>query len=155
MAIITTEMDEAIGRTSLCYVATVNEDGTPNLSPKASLSVIDGDHLGFCNLASPQTVANIRRNPAVEVNIVDIFTRKGFRFRGSASVLNSGSDFDLVEQRFLDRAGPEYSVIDVVKIAVDYAAPLLSPLYTTNPDADEAEVRKHYMTIYCKDQVLD
>ena len=151
MAIITDEMRDAIARCKLCFAATVNEDGTPNLSPKASLSVIEGDRLGFCNLASPQTVANIRRNPAVEVNIVDIFIRKGFRFSGSATVLGSGPVFEQVERQFIERAGPDYTVIDVVDIAVEHATPLISPLYMVRPDADEAEVRKHYMAIYCKD----
>jgi len=148
MPVITQEMDEAINRTAMCYVATVNGDGTPNLSPKASLFVIDDDHIGFCNLASPQTVANIKRNPAVEVNVVDIFIRKGFRFRGTAVVLQSGPDFDLLEQRFAARAGPGYAVLDVVKIAVEEALPLISPFYSINPDVDEADVRKRYLAVY-------
>jgi hypothetical protein len=141
-------MEEAIAATALCYVATVNEDGTPNLSPKASLTVIDGSTLGFCNIASPRTVANIRHNPAVEVNIVDIFTRRGFRFKGSATLLKQGAEFDLVEQRFLDRAGPDYVVLDVVRIAVEAALPVNSPLYSIHPDSDVDEVRRTYMKLY-------
>jgi general stress protein 26 len=148
MGLITKEMEQAIAETALCYVATVNEDGTPNLSPKASLTVIDEDTLGFCNVASPGTVANLRRNPALEVNIVDIFTRRGFRFRGTAALLKEGADFDLVASRFLDRAGPDYVVLDVVRITVSAAQACNSPLYAVYPDSDPAEVRRAYLKRY-------
>ena len=45
MAIITEEMARMVTELRLCYVATVTPDGKPNLSPKDSLCVIDGDHL--------------------------------------------------------------------------------------------------------------
>ncbi len=145
---ITDSMREMIERTALCYAATVNEDGTPNLSPKASLTAIDARHLGFCNIASPRTVANLRRNPAIEINVVDIFTRRGYRFKGRAEILDGGPDFDLVSKRFTSRAGPGYRVLDVVRIAVEEAKPVLSPLYTVRPDADVDEVRAHYVRLY-------
>ena len=148
MGHITEAMERAIADTALCHVATVNEDGTPNLSPKASLTVIDADTIGFCNIASPGTVANLRRNPAIEVSIVDIFTRRGFRFRGTATLLREGPEFDLVASRFLDRAGPDYVVLDVVRIALHAADPCNSPLYQVYPDSDPAEVRRAYVKRY-------
>lgn len=42
--------------------------------------------LFFADICSPQTVANLRSNPAIEVNVVDIFSRRGYRFRGAATV---------------------------------------------------------------------
>ena len=68
MAIITDDMRRIVQATRLCFVATVDEDGTPNLSPKSSLMVYDDDHLLFANIASPNTVRNLRRNPAIEIN---------------------------------------------------------------------------------------
>ncbi len=150
MALITAEMEDMIASTALCYVATVNADGTPNLSPKASLAKIDGNTLGFCNVASPQTIANLRANPSLEVNIVDIFTRRGFRFKGTATLLEEGDEFDLVANRFLDRAGPDYIILQVVRIAVDRALPVNSPLYSVYPDSDIDEVRRTYMDVYMK-----
>ena len=65
-------------------MATVCPDGTPNLSPKGTLTVWDDDHLVFADLASPGTMANLGREPAVEVNVVDPITRTGYRFKGRA-----------------------------------------------------------------------
>jgi AhpD family alkylhydroperoxidase len=47
------------------------EYGTPNLSPKASLTVTSWV-LHFADIASPRTILNLKRNPAVEINVADI-----------------------------------------------------------------------------------
>jgi hypothetical protein len=52
--------------------------------------VWDDDHLMFAELRSPGTVENLRYNPVVEVNVVEPFLRKGYRFRGRAEVLTEG-----------------------------------------------------------------
>ncbi|HTS54181.1 MAG TPA: hypothetical protein VMH26_12975 [Burkholderiales bacterium] len=41
----------------------------------------------FANIRSPGTLSNLRQNANVEVNVVDPFVRKGYRFKGVASVL--------------------------------------------------------------------
>ena len=83
MAVLTDDMKRVIGEQRLAFFATVCEDGSPNLSPKGSTYVLDDDRLFFADVRSPQTVANIRRGSRVEVNVVDPFVRKGYRFKGS------------------------------------------------------------------------
>src|SRR5215216_6005795 len=94
MAILTQEMKRVIGEQRLGFVATVCPDGTPNLSPKGTTSVWDDEHIVFADIRSPRTIANLKQNPAVEINVVDWFTRKGFRFKGSATVFETGPQFD-------------------------------------------------------------
>ncbi len=50
---------ESVARYPLCFVASLNEDGSPNLSPKGTVRVWDADQLVFADVASPQTVANV------------------------------------------------------------------------------------------------
>lgn len=78
---ITADMETIIKQAILSFVATVNEDGTPSVSPKASLTVVNGA-VYFVDIASPRTILNLRLNPAVEINVVDIFQRRGYRFNG-------------------------------------------------------------------------
>jgi hypothetical protein len=52
-AVLTDDMKQMIARIRLCYVATVTPDGKPNLSPKGSIKVLDGEHLIFADIASP------------------------------------------------------------------------------------------------------
>ncbi len=73
MAKFDADMRSLVRRTILCFAATINGDGSPNLSPKSTLIVHDDDHLLFSNIASPRTVADLRLDPRIEINCVDIF----------------------------------------------------------------------------------
>ena len=90
---LTDEMKEIVERLRLCYVATVTPDGKPNLSPKGSLKVWDDETVVFADIASPGTMRNLRSNPFIEINLVDPFLRRGFRFKGRAEICESGPEF--------------------------------------------------------------
>ena len=66
--ILTPDMQRVIREQRLGFVATVRSDGGPNLSPKGTLTVWDDDTLAFADLRSPQTIANLRHDPRVEIN---------------------------------------------------------------------------------------
>jgi predicted pyridoxine 5'-phosphate oxidase superfamily flavin-nucleotide-binding protein len=68
---LTADMKRVVVEQRLAFVATVCPDGTPNLSPKGTISVWDDDHLVFADIRSPGTITNLRKNPAVEINVVD------------------------------------------------------------------------------------
>jgi hypothetical protein len=119
---ITSDMEAIIKNAILSFVATVNEDGTPNLSPKASLTVANGV-LYFADIASPRTILNLKRNPAVEINVVDIFQRRGYRFKGRALILPPDDEESLMIANWVRATnGLEYPVDHVVK-----SKPLRSP----------------------------
>jgi predicted pyridoxine 5'-phosphate oxidase superfamily flavin-nucleotide-binding protein len=141
MGILTTEMQRVVEEQRLGFVATVCPDGSPNLSPKGTTAVWDGDHLAFANIASPRTVANLRHNPRVEVNVVDQFVRKGFRFKGVASILESGASYDQAIAFYRAR-GVQSTIREVVLIRVHSAAPVISPAYDFG--ASEDEVRANW-----------
>jgi uncharacterized protein len=93
MGILTEDMRRLVDA-ELGFIATVCPDGTPNLSPKGTTAVWDDDHLVFADLRSPGTVANLRSNPSIEINVVDQLTRKGYRFKGTAVVHTDGEVFE-------------------------------------------------------------
>src|SRR3954452_15183187 len=96
MGILTEDMQRVVKRIRLGFVATVCADGTPNLSPKGTTTVWDDDHLVFADIYSPGTIENLSINPSVEINVVDIFCRKGYRFKGAGKVFSEGALFDEV-----------------------------------------------------------
>jgi hypothetical protein len=146
---ITGDMEAIIRQAILSFVATVNEDGTPNLSPKASLTVRNGV-LYFADIASPRTILNLRRNRAVEINVVDIFQRRGYRFKGSASILPPGDDEYLMIANWVRATnGPEYPVDHVVKIETTSITPLLSPAHVfAHPPRSQDEITNTYHQKY-------
>jgi len=84
---LTADMKRVVREQRLGFVATVNRDGTPNVSPKATFVVLDDSAIGFGDIRSPGTLRNLKSNPAVEVNFVDPFVRKGYRFGGTTTII--------------------------------------------------------------------
>lgn len=77
-------------------VATVNDDGTPSVSPKATFVILDDTTIAFGNIRSPGTLANLRKRPAVEVCFIDVILRKAVRVTGMASIIaKAGADAHL------------------------------------------------------------
>ena len=93
MGILTEDMQRVV-EFELGFIATVCPDGTPNLSPKGTTAVWDDDHLVFADIRSPGTVENLRTNPSIEINVVDGLVRKGYRFKGTATVHTDGEVFE-------------------------------------------------------------
>src|SRR5882757_4124497 len=90
MGILTNVIKDFVRQQKLGFIATVCPDGSPNLSPKGTVTVWDDDHLAFLDICSPGTVSNLLQNPSIEINMVDVFIRKGFRFKGTARVISKG-----------------------------------------------------------------
>jgi uncharacterized protein len=124
-------MKRVVREQRLGFYATVCEDGSPNLSPKGTTDVWDDDHLFFADIRSPQTVANIRRGSAVEVNVVDPFVRKGYRFKGPAVVHDRGTDGYREGVRRLREGGSKVAewARAIVVVEVREAAAVTSPAY--------------------------
>jgi predicted pyridoxine 5'-phosphate oxidase superfamily flavin-nucleotide-binding protein len=141
-------MKRVVREQRLGYVATVCPDGTPNLSPKGTTRVWDDDHLVFADIRSPRTIANLKQNPAVEINVVDWFTRKGYRFKGIATVIESGSLFDEL-LLFYEAPGSSDAprrIQAFVLVEVQRALPLVSPAY--DHDVTEDQVRTQWEDYY-------
>jgi predicted pyridoxine 5'-phosphate oxidase superfamily flavin-nucleotide-binding protein len=131
----------------LGFIATVCPDGTPNLSPKGTIAVWDDDHLVFCDVRSPGTVANLRSNPSIEVNVVDQLVRKGYRFKGAAEVHTDDEVFErgvqFYEARGVVRARER--IRGIVLVSVDRALQVTSPAYDVG--STEEELREQWLEI--------
>lgn len=145
MGILTDDMKRVVKEQKLGFIATVCPDGTPNLSPKGTTAVWDDDHLIFVDISSPGTVANLRQNPAIEINVVDQLVRKGYRFKGTAEVITSGPVFEhvLASRRERGLANPMRAL---ALMTVERALPLISPGYDLG--VSENEMRAQYRRFF-------
>jgi uncharacterized protein len=141
MGILTEDMKRIVREERFGFVATVCLDGTPNLSPKGTTTAWDNDHLVFADIDSSETVANLRLNPVTEINVVDPMIRKGYRFKGTAEILTEGLLFDEILAYYKAR-GVTTPIRCIVLVKVEYAARLVSPVYTLG--LSEPEVRNRW-----------
>lgn len=78
----------------LCVIATVREDGVPNIGPKRTCRVYDDETLIFNENTAGEIMKNIKRGSKVAVAVIDRPKLDGYRFIGTAEVHESGKYFD-------------------------------------------------------------
>jgi uncharacterized protein len=151
MGILTEDMKRVVREQRLGFYATVCKDGSPNVSPKGTTHVLDDEHLFFADIRSPQTVANVRRGSLVEVNVVDPFVRKGYRFKGPAVVCERGTSPFAEGLRRLHEAGSTLvdRVSAIVVIEVREAQALVSPAYDDG-SVTEAEMIRTFRARFAR-----
>lgn len=144
MGILTDDMKRIVNEQRLGFVATVDADGTPNLSPKGTMVIVDDDHIAFGEIRSPNTIRNLRERAAIEVNFVDPTARKGYRFKGTAEIVGRDHPgFDSLSSAFERWGELSEHIRAVVTIHVERALPLTSPAY--DHGATEAELRRSWL----------
>jgi hypothetical protein len=103
----------------LAWVATVSQNGEPNVTPKGSLKLLDENHILFADLFSLKTRANLLKNNKIAVTVVDPATAKGYQLKGTAELADSGQLFEATTQQIGEMnkglPAPHY----VVKITVE------------------------------------
>ena len=145
MITISEEIKNFVNSQKLGYVATVSKDGTPNLSPKGTIIVMNESTLAFADIRSPQTIQNLQDNPSVEINVVDPFQRLGYRFKGEGKIINEGLEFDKILDYYIN-AGIKSKINSVVVVDVKSMSEVTSPSYDLGVTKDElvSKWKKYY-----------
>ena len=134
------------------FVASITPDGRPSLSPKGTFVVLDDCKVAFGEIRSPGTIRNIGQSPEVEVNFVDGFNRKGWRLRGTTSVLPKGSvAFEEIYPQWQILWGDLAMRINlIVTVNISVVRPLSTPLYDDGVTEPEmvASYKKKYAQMY-------
>ena len=122
------EIKNFVNFQKLGYVATISSDGTPNLSPKGTIAILDDSRLVFANIRSPQTIENLTKNSSIEINVVDPFSRMGYRFKGMATVISKGDNFENILNYF-EKKGIKSKISHIVVVIVESFSKITSPSY--------------------------
>ena len=130
------ELKKLVNFQKLGYVATVSSDGTPNLSPKGTIAILDDSRLVFANIRSPKTIENLTNNPSIEINVIDPFSRMGYRFKGLANILSDGEDFENILDYFKQK-GIKSTISHIVVIDVTSFSEITSPSYDLGLKKDD------------------
>ncbi|NND34238.1 MAG: pyridoxamine 5'-phosphate oxidase family protein [Saprospiraceae bacterium] len=137
---LTEEIKKYIDQSVLCWLATSSTENQPNVSPKEVFATYKNDSIIIANIASPQTMKNIRRNYRVCISFIDILVQKGFQLKGQAEIIESDhEEFTAMEKILLKITQGDFPFSSIIKIYVIKSKPIIAPRYILYPDTTEAE----------------
>ncbi len=134
-SVLTDAVRQTASRSVLCWLATVDANGQPNVSPKEVWTIADDRHVVVANIASPVTVRNIGQQPQVCLSFVDVLVQKGFKLTGTArELLPAEADYAAWAAPLLAMAGDRIPVRSVLLITVQTVQPIVAPSYWLFPE---------------------
>ncbi|MGK6351828.1 pyridoxamine 5'-phosphate oxidase family protein [Parapedobacter sp. DT-150] len=137
---ITQGVKDYIDKSVLCWLATVDEDHAPNVSPKEIFAYFDEKTLLIANIASPGSIQNIRGNPKICVSFVDVFVQKGYKVKGTARIVDNSDPLFPGKLKFLtDLFTDAFPIKELIEITVTIVEPIRAPSYLFFPDTTESK----------------
>ena len=133
------EVKKSIDKCILCWLATVSSEGIPNVSPK-EVFMYYSDEIIIANIASPQTVKNIKSNNEVCISFIDILVQKGFQVKGKARIISKSDEgFSEREKGLLQMTEGKFPFSSITSISPDSVKPIIAPRYLLYPETTEEE----------------
>ena len=121
-------------RSVLCWLATADESGQPNVSPKEVFAVADDKHIVVANIASPGSAKNIHINEKVCLSFIDVFAQKGFKVFGVASdVTPEAAEYFRWVEPLRMMAGDRFPIHSVFVVRATAVEPIIAPSYRLYP----------------------
>jgi predicted pyridoxine 5'-phosphate oxidase superfamily flavin-nucleotide-binding protein len=134
------EIKTYIDKSVLCWLATSSLGNMPNVSPKEIFTYFGSEEIIIANIASPQTVLNIKENTNVCVSFIDILVQKGFQLKGKAEIIEkANSQFKDREKELIKMTGGKFPFASITKITIAHAKPIIAPKYFLYPETRESE----------------
>jgi predicted pyridoxine 5'-phosphate oxidase superfamily flavin-nucleotide-binding protein len=135
MQILSDAVRETARRSVLCWLATVDADGQPNVSPKEVWAIADEQHVVVAHIASPISARNIAHHPQVCLSFVDVFVHKGFKLVGTArEVRAADAESATWAKPLLTMVGQRFAIQSVLVIQVQSVSAILAPSYRFYPN---------------------
>ena len=123
-------IQQSINESILCWLATVDENGQPSVSPKEMFISYGNESVLVANISSPKSVSNIQVNPLVCVSFVHVFKQKGFKLTGKAKIIEkSNSQYEPYLSELQKIGGENFPVKSIIEINVKESEPIIAPSY--------------------------
>ena len=136
---LTNQVKQYIEKSVLCWLSTSSK-GIPNVSPKEIFNYFGDDKIILANIASPQTLKNIRNNENVCVSFIDILVQKGFQIKGKARIVEKQDQkFQKMETILTKMTEGKFPFGTITEISVEQVKQIIAPKYILYPETTETE----------------
>jgi len=143
------DIQKLMNESVLCWLATADGSGQPNVSPKEIFLPFNNDSIIIANIASPNSARNLRANPRACVSFVDVFTQRGYQVSGSAQVLRKGDEsFAEAEQALLELTSGNFPFKVIFRVMANEVREVVAPRYRLFPETTEEEQVASAMNTY-------
>lgn len=137
---LTQDIKKYIDQSILCWLATSSADNIPNVSPKEIFCDYGEDAIIIANVASPQSIKNIKENNVVCVSFIDVLVQKGYQLKGKAELVTKvHNDYEAMKAPLYQMAGDKFPFNTIIKITIESVKPIVSPRYRLYPETTEEE----------------
>lgn len=146
---LTEEIRNSIKESVLCWLATADENGCPNVSPKEMFMAFEEDKVLIANIASPESVKNIKSNPNVCVSFVHIFKQKGFKLAGEAQIIEGENpSYSKLKEELYSLGGRDFEIKSVVQVTISKVSSIVAPSYWLFPETTESSQIEQSLKTY-------
>lgn len=134
------EIKKYMDKSVLCWLATSSSENIPNVSPKEVFTYYGDSNIIVANIASPQTIKNIKQNANVCISFIDVFVQKGYQIKGKAKIVTkSEADYVSAKALLLELTGGKFPFSSITNIFVESVKPIIAPKYILYPETTEQE----------------
>ncbi|MEA1893928.1 MAG: pyridoxamine 5'-phosphate oxidase family protein [Euryarchaeota archaeon] len=118
---ITDDVKNVLEKIQWGSVATASKDGVPNVSPKSSFKIVDEKTIQFADIFSEHTRRNLMENQKVAIDIVDAETASGYQLKGTATLADSGPEFEEAKEELAEMGFPAPKNLVTVTVTEVYS----------------------------------
>lgn len=146
---MTETVREEAAQAVLCWLATIDMNGRPNVTPKEIWTPYNESMLVVADIASTNSVRNMRSNPEVCLSFIDIFRQKGYKFKGIGEIFAEGSNqFEIYGRKLKEIAGTKFHIRNVMLITVTKVERIWAPSYNLSPKTTEEDLMRDAFRTY-------
>lgn len=137
---LTKTIKKYIDSSVLCWLATASSESIPNVSPKEIFTYYGLNKIIIANIASPQSVKNIKKNSNVCVSFIDVLVQKGFQLKGVAEIIGQDVNHFVEMEKILTKmTRGKFPFKTIIEITVTSAKPIIAPKYILYPKTTEQQ----------------
>jgi len=142
------KVKKSIDDSILCWLATSNKIGQPNVSPKEIFTYHD-DVILVANISSPNTIKNIQENKQIAISFIDILVQKGYQVHGEAFIVKErDKNYEEYSSKLLPMLGERFTLLSIIKITPLKIRRILAPSYQFYPETKEKDQIKGARGVY-------
>ena len=138
--ILSDDINNYIERSVLCWLATGSADNVPNVSPKEIFATYGSDSVIIANIASPQSLKNIKSNHRVCLSFIDVLIQKGYQLKGTAVIIDaSNPEYEAMKEILDKMTEGKFPYNSIFKLSIGSSKAIIAPRYILYPQTTEEE----------------